>query len=134
MGRQAEGAPARILVVEDDESLARLVKTHLDRVGYDTHVEHKGKPALLYAAEHRMALVILDLVLPDLSGYEVCLELRRLYHPWLLPIVMLTALSQPKNQLMGFGHGADAYLINRSRAPSFYRHGRGHAEPRDAPV
>jgi DNA-binding response OmpR family regulator len=111
MDRKAEGARPRILIVEDDEALARLVKSHLDRAGYDAHVEHKGKPALLFAAEHRMDLVILDLVLPDLSGYEVCLELRRLYHPWILPIVMLTALNQPKDKLLGFSHGAEAYLM-----------------------
>ena len=45
-----------------------------------------------------------------MSGYEVCLELRRLYHPWILPVVMLTALNQPKNKLLGFSHGAEAYL------------------------
>jgi DNA-binding response OmpR family regulator len=111
MGRKAGGGHTLILIVEDDEALARLLKTLLDRAGYDAHVEHKGKPALAFAAEHHPDLVILDLVLPDLSGYEVCVELRRLYHPWVLPVVMLTALSQPKNKLLGFSHGAEAYLM-----------------------
>ena len=53
---------------------------------------------------------MLDLVLPDMSGYDVCVELRKRYHPWILPVVMLTALGQPKNKLLGFSHGADAYL------------------------
>jgi DNA-binding response OmpR family regulator len=111
MGHMMEESRPRILIVEDDEALARLVRSHLERAGYDAHVEHRGRPALVFAAEHRTDLVILDLVLPDLSGYEVCLELRRLYHPWILPVVMLTALNQPKDKLHGFSHGAEAYLV-----------------------
>lgn len=109
-GYASDGSRARILVVEDDEALARLVKTHLEKAGHDVHVENKGKPALVFATEHRTDLVILDLMLPDMSGYDVCVELRRVYHPWILPIVMLTALNKPKDQLLGFGHGAEAYL------------------------
>ena len=101
---------ARILVVEDEEALARLVKSHLERAGHEVHVEHTGKQALVYAAEHRTDLIVLDIMLPDMSGYDVCVEMRRLYHPWILPVVMLTALNQPKHQLLGFSHGADAYL------------------------
>jgi DNA-binding response OmpR family regulator len=108
---------ARILIVEDDEALARQLKNHLDRAGYDVHAEHSGKAALLTASEHSMDLVILDLVLPDMSGYDVCLELRRIYHPWILPVVMLTALNQPKDQLLGFSLGAEAYLM-KPIAPS----------------
>ena len=111
MGYKTDEARPRILIVEDDEALARLVASHLDRAGYDAHVEHKGKPALAFAAEHRTDLVILDLMLPDSSGYEICLELRRLYHPWILPVVMLTGLNHPKDKLLGFSHGAEAYLM-----------------------
>jgi len=109
-GYMSDGSRARILVVEDEEALARLVKGHLERAGHDVHVENAGKPALAFATEHRTDLVVLDLMLPDMSGYDVCVELRRLYHPWILPVVMLTALNQPKHQLLGFSHGAEAYL------------------------
>jgi len=110
-GYPADGTKPRILVVEDDEPLARLLKGHLERAGYDVHVEHAGKPALAFAAEHRTDLVVLDIMLPDMSGYDVCVEMRKTYHPWILPVVMLTALNQPKNQLLGFSHGAHAYLM-----------------------
>jgi len=106
-----KGPRPRILIIEDDEALARLVQSHLERAGYEAHIENLGKPALLFAAEHRTDLVILDLVLPDMSGYVVCTELRALYHPWILPVVMLTALNQPKDKLLGFSHGAEAYLM-----------------------
>jgi DNA-binding response OmpR family regulator len=107
----AEGVRARILIVEDDEALARQMKTHLDRAGYDAHIVNQGKPALAFAAERSVDLVILDLVLPDVSGHDVCVELRKLYHPWILPVLILTALSQPKDKLLGFSLGAEAYLM-----------------------
>ena len=100
----------RILIVEDEEALARHLRSHLQRAGYEVRMEHTGKSGLLIAAEHWPDLVLLDLVLPDISGYEVCTELRRLYRPWHLPVLMLTALNSPKHRLLGFGHGADAYL------------------------
>lgn len=100
----------KILVVEDDEALARQVQTHLERAGHEVHVEHAAKPALAYAAENAVDLVVLDVMLPDGSGFDVCAEMRRIYHPWILPIVMLTALDEPRYKLRGFGRGADAYL------------------------
>jgi DNA-binding response OmpR family regulator len=109
-GYGSDESKARILVVEDEEALARQLKGHLERAGHDVHVENSGKPALLFAAEHRTDLVLLDLMLPDISGYDVCVELRRLYHPWIIPVVMLTALDKPKHKLLGFSHGAHAYL------------------------
>jgi two-component system response regulator ResD len=107
---ETAGAQGRVLIVEDEEALARHIRNHLQRAGYDVRMEHSGKAALLLAAEHWPDLVILDLVLPDISGYEVCIELRRLYRPWNLPVLMLTALNSPKHHLLGFGHGASAYL------------------------
>ena len=107
MGPPTANARAQLLFVEDVEALARQFKSHLERAGYAAHAEHQGNAALVYAAEHRPDLVLLDVVLPDMSGHEVCRELRRL--PW-IPVVMLTALSEAKDKLMGFGHGADAYL------------------------
>ena len=100
----------RILVVEDEEALARLVKWQLESVGYEVHTEGTGTRALTYAAEYRPDLVVLDLRLPDMHGYDVCNKLRELYHPWVLPILMLTAMDKPIDQLRGFAHGADAYL------------------------
>ena len=100
----------RVLVVEDDDSQARLVKVLLESVGYEVHTESSGRPALSFAAEYRPHLVILDLRLPDVDGYHVCHQLRRLFHPSVVPVVMLTGLDQPIDQLRGFAHGADAYL------------------------
>ncbi|MBI4598226.1 MAG: response regulator [Candidatus Omnitrophica bacterium] len=100
----------QILIVEDETSLASLVKWHLESSGFEVHAEHAGKPALSYVAEHRPDLVILDLRLPDITGYEVCKQLRKLCHPWEVPILMLTAMDKPIDQLRGYAFGADAYM------------------------
>ena len=106
-----EGARRKqILIVEDEEALARYLKWELESAGFETQTALLGKAGLQYAAEHQVDLVILDLRLPDIHGYQVAQELRKLYHPWAVPILMLTALDQPIDQLRGFAHGAEAYL------------------------
>jgi DNA-binding response OmpR family regulator len=99
-----------VLIVEDEEDVATLLEDRLEQAGYATHTEERGKAALTYAADHRPDLVILDLMLPDLDGYEVCRQLRTLYHAWAVPVLMLTAKDKPVDQLRGFAHGADAYM------------------------
>ena len=111
MAATPENERARILVVEDDQAVGRQIEGLLDRAGYDVHVANTGGSGLAFASDHNVDLVILDLVLPDMTGYEVCKELREQYHPWILPVLMLTALNQPKDKLLGFHHGADAYLM-----------------------
>ena len=105
-----ENTRRRILIVEDEAALAKLVKWQLESAGYEVHTEADGRGGLTYAAEHQPDLVVLDLRLPDISGYEVCRELRKLSTPWALPILMLTAMDKPVDELRGFAHGADAYL------------------------
>ncbi len=107
----AETMTDQLLVVEDDEALAKLLQKRLELAGYAVHVEHCGEAAARYAAEHRPDLVILDLRLPDIGGYEVCQRLRKLYSKWDVPILMLTGMDRPVDELRGFAHGADAYLL-----------------------
>lgn len=100
----------RILIVEDDQPLAELLALQLEEEGFEAHWEPRGATALNYASDHQLDLVILDLRLPDMSGYEVAKQLRQLYHPWVLPLLMLTGMDKPVDQLRGFAYGADAYL------------------------
>jgi DNA-binding response OmpR family regulator len=104
------GKRKRILILEDDEDIGRAIKVHLEAQGFEVHHETLGEKAILYAAEHHPDLAILDLRLPDISGYEVCRELRRLYRPWTIPVVMLTGMARPLDKVKGFGSGSDAYL------------------------
>ena len=100
----------RILLVEDEVALANLVKWQLESAGYEAEVETTGKAALASATDQCPDLVILDLRLPDINGYEVCRELRKLHHSWGLPVLMLTAMDKPIDQVRGYAYGADAYL------------------------
>ena len=105
-----DGERKRILVIEDDELLANSLKRLLELEGFEVHTQTSGTTALTQAAERPPDLVVLDLKLPDLSGYEVCRELRKLFHSWVVPVVMLTGMDRPIDQLRGFAYGADAYL------------------------
>lgn len=99
-----------ILLIEDEGDAAALLTMRLQAEGFQVHVEDTGGAALRYAAEHRPDLVILDLKLPDMSGYDVCLKLRQVWRPAAVPILMLTARGQSIDRWVGFAHGADAYL------------------------
>ncbi len=101
---------AKVLIVEDEPDIALVLKTRLQSVGLQTHVEATGAGALAHLADHRPDLIILDLKLPDMEGYEVCRELRKLFYPQRLPVLMFTALDQPIDRMRGFASGADAYL------------------------
>ena len=107
----------RILVVEDEVGIGRLLTAYLESVGFEAHHETHGESALRYVTECRPDLVILDLQLPDIHGYAVCQELRRLYHAWALPIMMLTGMDAGMDKLRGFACGADAYLTKPFEPP-----------------
>jgi DNA-binding response OmpR family regulator len=98
---------ARVLVVDDDPLLVRLVRTHLEKAGYRVLTAADGAQALDVAATELPELVVLDLMLPKLDGYEVC---RRIREFSLVPVVMLTARGEPVDKLRGFEMGADDYL------------------------
>ncbi len=106
----ADAHRKQILIVEDNWDQARVLQLELEAVGYATMTLRSGNAALSFAAEHQPDLVILDVRLPDIGGYEVCKRLRRLFHRWDVPILMLTGMDKPMDQLRGFAHGADAYL------------------------
>lgn len=105
-----EGKRKHILIVDDSLEIGELLKERLMVEGFEVHVETHGSPALLYASEHMPDLAILDLNLPDMSGYDVCRELRRLSRPWTVPVVMLTGMARPSDKLKGFASGSDVYL------------------------
>ncbi len=112
-----ETARQQILLVEDEEQIAQLLRRYLESVGFEVHSETRGAEAIKFAAEHRPDLVILDLQLPDIHGYDVCKELRKQYHSWTLPILMLTGMDAPMDQLRGYAHGADAYVTKPFEPP-----------------
>ena len=100
----------RVLIVEDEVALSRLVAWQLQSAGFEPRAVATGHEALAVAGEHWPDLVVLDLRLPDMSGYDICRQLRSMASPWELPVLMLTALDQPIDQLRGYAFGADAYM------------------------
>ena len=101
---------SRILVVEDEPDLAELVALNLRGAGHDVTVSHDGNTALAEIQRHQPDLVVLDVMLPDLSGIEVCRRLRRNPQTVRLPVIMLTARSDEVDRVVGFEVGADDYV------------------------
>lgn len=110
----------RILLVEDEEDIALVLKTRLERQGYEVHTEAFGGTALSYATEHRPDLVILDVKLPDLDGFAVCQELRRLYDRSDVQVLMFTGLEGANDELRGLNTGADAFLTKRAQPAELF--------------
>lgn len=102
-------APA-VLVVEDEPDLAELVCHHLEHAGLETIACASAGQALQLAAKHHPQLVLLDVMLPDANGFEVCRQLRA--HPATrqLPVIMLTALGDEAQRVAGLEAGADDYV------------------------
>jgi DNA-binding response OmpR family regulator len=96
-----------LLVVEDDKKTAELVRIYLEREGFNVSVRHDGQDALEMARRNNPLLMILDIMLPGLDGWEVCRELRRNSN---LPIIMLTARDDEIDRISGLTLGADDYV------------------------
>ena len=100
-------AGKKVLIVDDDIKTVELVKLYLTRDGYQVLTAYDGIEALRLARESRPELIVLDLMLPDIDGLEVCRILR---HESNVPIIMLTARSTDQDKLTGLGLGADDYV------------------------
>ena len=100
-----------ILVVEDEDALATLVQYNLEKEGYEVAVSGDGQDALTMIAERQPDLVVLDWMLPSVSGLEVCRRLRQKTETRNLPIIMLTARVEESDRIRGLDTGADDYVI-----------------------
>ena len=97
----------RILIVEDERKLARYLELELTHEGYEIRLAHDGRAALQAHEEWKSDLIVLDLMLPELSGIEVC---RRIRQKDGVPIIMLTAKDDVSDKVMGLDMGADDYM------------------------
>ena len=102
--------PETILIVEDEEDVAEMIRYNLEKESYRTVVAYSGAEALKAAEAHAPDLVLLDILLPDLSGWEVCRILRDSTENHSIPIVMLTALSSEEARIKGLTLGADDFV------------------------
>src|SRR5260370_22509563 len=102
------GKPQTVLVVEDEASMGSFVAAYLKNAGYTVRTTASGTEALRLVASEKPALVVLDLMLPDIDGIEVCKQIRQSSD---LPILMLTARDEDIDKIIGLEVGADDYLI-----------------------
>jgi two-component system OmpR family response regulator len=97
-----------ILIVEDDKKIAKIVKVYLENEGFRVKSVEDAKDAIDFVMEEPPSLVILDLMLPDMSGEELCQELKDIGD---FPIIMLTAKSSEEERVAGFALGSDDYIV-----------------------
>ena len=100
-----------ILVVEDEDALATLLKYNLDKEGHRVVVAADGEEALMIIDERQPDLVVLDWMLPKVSGIEVCRRLRAKPETKNLPVIMLTARGEESDRVRGLDTGADDYIV-----------------------
>lgn len=104
-------AKRKVLLVEDDEALAQVYKSRLDIEGFETRWVGNGEEALSAAIEFKPELILLDVMMPKISGFDVLDILRNTPETAQIRVVMLTALSQPKDKERAESLGVDDYLV-----------------------
>jgi DNA-binding response OmpR family regulator len=100
----------KILVAEDDRDIGDLIAHYLQKQGWEAHLVSAGDEALAHAKRESVDLIILDLMLPGLSGLEICRALRGDKSTEAIPIIMVTARTDEKDRILGLDIGADDYL------------------------
>lgn len=106
-----------ILIVEDEPALATMLRYNLEKDGYRVEEAGDGEEALTMVAERKPDLVVLDWMLPSLSGIEVCRQLRRKPATREMPIIMLTARGEEGDKIRGLNTGADDYMTKPFSLP-----------------
>ena len=103
-------AKEKILVVEDEKSIAKLIKFNLEKDGYSTIAVRSGEDAIQILERHEIDLILLDIMLPGMNGLEVCKEIKQMKRAKNVPVIMLTAKSEEVDRIVGFEVGADDYI------------------------
>lgn len=98
----------RILIVDDDKNICELLRLYLEKEGYETYMAHDGESALEVYGERRFDLVLLDVMMPRVDGWEAC---RRIRAKGNTPIIMLTAKGETFDKVLGLELGADDYVV-----------------------
>ena len=101
-------AKQKILIVYDDENIAELISLYLTKECFETKIVYDGESALMALPEFKPNLILLDLMLPGIDGYQVCREIRKTNN---VPIIMLSAKGETFDKVLGLELGADDYMI-----------------------
>ena len=98
----------RVLIVDDDSHITELIKLYVEKEGYEGIVAHNGRLALDAFKSYTPAIVILDVMMPEMDGWQVCREIRKFSNT---PIIMLTAKGDTFDKVLGLELGADDYMV-----------------------
>ena len=98
----------KILIVEDEQNLARFIELELEHENYAVDIEYDGKPGLEKALTNDYDLILLDLMLPNINGLEICRQVRQNKST---PIIIITAKSDTYDKVAGLDYGADDYIV-----------------------
>lgn len=109
-----------VLIVEDETAISTLLEYNLQKEGFETALAEDGDLALLMAAERTPDLILLDWMIPKLSGVEVCRRLRRKEATASVPIIMLSARGEEDDRVTGLDIGADDYLVKPFSIPELF--------------
>ena len=112
----------RILLVDDEPSIVKMVGKRLEVEGFDVLVAMDGQEGLAKAQAEHPDLIILDLMLPKMNGYEVCTMLKQDTRYQRIPIILFTAKAQEKDEKLGMECGADAFVRKPFRAQELLEH------------
>lgn len=110
---------SKIMVVEDEEPLGVLLRYNLEAEGYQVEIVTRGDEAEIRLQEHVPDLLVLDWMVPGISGIELCRRLRMRPETQRLPIIMLTARGEESDRVRGLSTGADDYLVKPFSTPEF---------------
>jgi two-component system phosphate regulon response regulator PhoB len=102
---------ARVLVIEDEADLQQVLEYNLRQAGHEVRIASQGMEGLKQARDEHPDLILLDLMLPDVSGNEVCKQLKRSEGTAAIPVMMLTARGEEIDRVLGFELGADDYVV-----------------------
>jgi DNA-binding response OmpR family regulator len=97
-----------VLLIEDDKMVSTLIKSYLEKSGYNVEQAFRGDTALDKLNKHQPDIVVLDIGLPGVDGFQVCHQIREVYNG---PVLILTACAQDKEQITAFNLGADDYIV-----------------------
>ena len=109
-----------VLIVEDEDSLSTLLQYNFEKEGYKVEIAKDGEEALLMVAESKPDIILLDWMLPKLSGIEVCRRLRINKEQRKIPIIMLTARGDETDRITGLDYGADDYVLKPFSLPLLF--------------
>ena len=114
---------SKILIIEDEVSIAELEKDYLELSGFEVDMEHSGDTGLEKALKNDYDLIILDLMLPGIDGFEICRKIREQKN---IPVLMVSAKKEDIDKIRGLGRGADDYITKPFSPRELVARGKAH--------